>query len=94
MDCIGPRTACLPHVHYTGIMKTTTIQIRLQPQEKEAFKEAAYLAGMALSAWMRARLRKAAIRELEDASHTIPFIDTGAPLVAKRAFALPGKLTK
>jgi hypothetical protein len=55
-------------------MKTTTIQIRLQPEEKEAFEKASELSGIALSAWVRERLRSAAIRELEGAGMAIPFV--------------------
>jgi uncharacterized protein (DUF1778 family) len=59
-------------------MKTTTLQIRLNPSEKEAFEKAAELAGIAVSSWVRERLRKAAIRELEDASQPIPFLKAPA----------------
>jgi hypothetical protein len=55
-------------------MKTTTIQIRLQPKEKEAFEEASNLAGIALSAWVRERLRAAAIRELEGVGRVVAFV--------------------
>lgn len=55
-------------------MKTDTLQIRLQPKEKEAFEIAAELAGIGLSGWVRERLRMAAIRELEGAGMTAPFI--------------------
>jgi hypothetical protein len=55
-------------------MKTTTLQIRLHPAEKEAFESAAELAGIALSAWVRERLRAAAIRELEGIGRSAPFI--------------------
>jgi hypothetical protein len=55
-------------------MKTTTLQIRLQPEEKQAFEEASELAGIALSAWVRERLRPAAIRELEGAGRSVPFV--------------------
>jgi hypothetical protein len=55
-------------------MKTDAILVRAQPKEKEAFKEAADLAGISLSAWVRERLRLAAIRELESAGRPIPFI--------------------
>jgi uncharacterized protein (DUF1778 family) len=61
-------------MHYISRMKTTTIQIRLTPSEKQAFENAAKLSGLALSAWVRSRLRKAATRELEDASRPIPFL--------------------
>jgi hypothetical protein len=53
--------------------KTDVMRLRLQPQEKQAFEEAAELAGVALSAWVRERLRKAAARELEAAGREIPF---------------------
>jgi hypothetical protein len=54
-------------------MKTDLLQLRLLPMEKEAFQKAADLAGVALSAWVRERLRKAAVRELESAGLEIPF---------------------
>jgi len=56
-------------------MKTMTLQIRLQPREKQAFEEAANLSGIALSAWVRERLRTAAIRELEGAGNPVPFVE-------------------
>jgi hypothetical protein len=49
-------------------------QIRLQPTEKEGFEEAARLAGLTLSAWMRERLRSVARRELEDHGKTAMFL--------------------
>ena len=55
-------------------MKTEGIEMRVRPEEKVAFKEAAELAGVSLSAWMRERLRLAAIRELENAGRSVPFI--------------------
>ena len=56
-------------------MRTTTLQIRLQPKEKEAFEDAAKLSGLALSAWVRERLRRMAVRELEEASRPIAFLE-------------------
>lgn len=61
-------------MHYIMCMKTMTLQIRLQPAEKEAFEKAAELSGIALSAWVRERLRAAAIRELEGAGQTAAFV--------------------
>jgi uncharacterized protein (DUF1778 family) len=55
-------------------MKTESMEIRVQSDEKAAFKEAAALAGIPLSAWVRERLRLAAIRELESAGLQIPFV--------------------
>ena len=42
--------------------------------EKQAFKEAADLAGLALSAWIRERLRTAARKELEGANRPVHFM--------------------
>jgi hypothetical protein len=50
------------------------LQIRVTVTEKQAFQQAAELAGIALSAWMRERLRLVAIRELEGAGYAVPFI--------------------
>jgi uncharacterized protein (DUF1778 family) len=60
-------------------MKTEAIEIRVQPSEKLAFKQAAEIAGISLSSWMRERLRWNAIRELEEASRPIPFLNQKAP---------------
>ncbi len=49
--------------------------LRLSAGEKEAFKLASGMAGISLSAWVRERLRHAAIRELEAASRSIAFLD-------------------
>ena len=61
-------------LHYISRLKTTTLQIRLQPEEKEAFEKASDLAGIALSAWVRERLRRAAIRDLGEAGQQIAFL--------------------
>jgi uncharacterized protein (DUF1778 family) len=55
-------------------MKTESIEIRVHADEKTAFKHAASLAGIPLSAWIRERLRRAAVKELEDASMPIAFL--------------------
>ncbi len=54
--------------------KTKAILVRLMDLEKEGFRVAADLAGISLSAWVRERLRSAAIRELEQAGKRVPFI--------------------
>jgi uncharacterized protein (DUF1778 family) len=56
------------------MLKTLTMKIRVAPDEKAAFAEAADLAGISLSAWMRERLRAAAIRELEGAGRPVSFV--------------------
>ena len=55
-------------------MKTDSIEIRVQADEKTAFKQAADLAGIPMSAWIRERLRLASIRELEGAGLSVPFV--------------------
>ncbi|WP_157234700.1 plasmid mobilization protein [Methylosinus sp. LW4] len=55
------------------MQKTESMKLRLQPEEKRAFEEAAELAGIPLSAWVRERLRRASRIELEDAGRRVPF---------------------
>jgi hypothetical protein len=54
--------------------KTEMMKLRVQPQEKAAFEEAAALAGISVSAWVRERLRAVCIRELEGAGLKVPFV--------------------
>jgi uncharacterized protein (DUF1778 family) len=48
--------------------------LRLEPEEKEAFEQAAELAGVPVSAWIRERLRAASRRELIESGRQVPFI--------------------
>ncbi|HKZ42851.1 MAG TPA: hypothetical protein VJ044_17970, partial [Candidatus Hodarchaeales archaeon] len=48
--------------------RTDLVQFRLTDSEKRAFQDAASHAGISVSTWIRERLRRAAIRELEEAS--------------------------
>jgi hypothetical protein len=50
------------------------LEVRIQSAEKQAFKDAANLAGIPVSTWVRERLRGAAIRELEEAAIPIAFL--------------------
>jgi len=50
------------------------LDVRLEPDEKVAFKAAAELAGVPFSVWVRERLRRSAIRELEEAGRPIAFL--------------------
>jgi uncharacterized protein (DUF1778 family) len=59
-------------------MKSDLLQLRLKSTEKEAFQMAADLAGVALSAWVRERLRGAARRELVEAGKQVPFLQEKA----------------
>lgn len=53
--------------------KSENIKLRVEPEEKEAFQEAAEIAGVALSTWIRERLRRSARVELQEAGREIPF---------------------
>ena len=55
--------------------KSKSVLLRLGPSEKEAFGDAARLAGIPLAVWMRERLRRAALKELEEVGERIPFFD-------------------
>jgi hypothetical protein len=55
-------------------LRNEDLLVKLQADEKEAFKDAAQLAGVPLSVWVRERLRRVAIRELQEAARPIPFI--------------------
>jgi hypothetical protein len=55
--------------------KAEMLQVRLNTGEKTAFEDAAELAGIALSAWVRERLRLTATRELEAASRPVAFLN-------------------
>ena len=53
---------------------TESLLLRLQPAEKIAFQDAAELAGIPLSAWIRERLRRAAITDLESIGQMPEFL--------------------
>ena len=55
--------------------KDTNIIIRASISEKDGFKTAASLSGQALSVWIRDRLRRAAMEELEHGQRPIPFLE-------------------
>jgi uncharacterized protein (DUF1778 family) len=55
--------------------KSEYLEIRLGPAEKQAFKDAADLSGLAVSAWVRERLRRIATKELQDASRPVAFLE-------------------
>lgn len=57
-------------------MKTEIVKIRVSEAEKQAFEKSAQLSGNALSAWVRERLRRAAVRELGEAGQQIAFLQS------------------
>jgi uncharacterized protein (DUF1778 family) len=54
--------------------KAEYLEVRLEVAEKQAFKDAADLAGLALSAWVRERLRRIAREELEESDRPVAFL--------------------
>lgn len=54
--------------------KGELLQVRLEAKEKQGFSDAAALSGLALSSWVRERLRGIARQELEGMGKPIPFI--------------------
>lgn len=54
-------------------MKTELAQLRMTPDEKRAFQEAAKIVGVSFSTWARQALRRAAIREFNDAGRRLDF---------------------
>jgi hypothetical protein len=54
--------------------KDEYLDVRLERAEKQAFKEAAELAGIPLATWVRERLRHVARRELQAAGRPIAFL--------------------
>jgi uncharacterized protein (DUF1778 family) len=59
----------------SGKRREELLQVRVTAKEKEAFDNAAELSGLALSAWVRERLRQNALRELEAANRPIAFLE-------------------
>jgi predicted HicB family RNase H-like nuclease len=55
--------------------KSESVLIRMESSEKAGFALAAEVAGVPLAVWIRERLRKAAVRELEEIGKEIPFIN-------------------
>jgi hypothetical protein len=58
----------------SGDAKSEGILLRLESREKKGFQDAANVAGVPLAVWMRERLRKAAIRDLEEVGKPIAFL--------------------
>jgi len=63
------------YAYNIGMPKEERVYVRLTESEKQGFQTAASLAGLPLSAWIRERLRLAAIRDLESAGRQVPFIE-------------------
>jgi hypothetical protein len=57
--------------------KGESVEIRLTEAEKVAFRDAADIAGIGLTTWMRERLRRVAVKELEEAGLIAAFLERG-----------------
>ena len=55
-------------------LRSQSLLVRLETTEKKAFQDAAQLAGIPLSTWVRERLRQVALRELNKASRPVSFL--------------------
>ena len=55
-------------------LQSAYLDMRITDSEKQAFKEAAELAGLSLTSWIRERLRTSSRRELVDANRQVPFL--------------------
>lgn len=59
--------------------KLDYLDVRLEEAEKQAFKDAATVAGISLSTWVRERLRYAARQELIEIGHPVAFLKLWEP---------------
>lgn len=55
--------------------KAHLLQVRLQAAEKDGFEQAAAMAGLGLSTWVRERLRTIARKELSEYGKTPKFLE-------------------
>ena len=56
-------------------MRTELLKVRVDLLEKQAFEDAAEIAGLNMSVWIRERLRRVARAELIEARRPVPFAD-------------------
>jgi|HubBroStandDraft_4_1064222.scaffolds.fasta_scaffold00029_33 hypothetical protein len=54
------------------------MQLRVDNLEKQAFGEAAQLAGLSVSGWMRERLRESCKEELQASGKSVAFLSSRA----------------
>jgi hypothetical protein len=59
----------------SGLSKSESLLLRLSPSEKQGFADAAELAGVPLTVWIRERLRQVATKELQSAEKPIAFLE-------------------
>ncbi len=56
-----------------GMAKAGVLQVRVDDLERQGFTEAAGIAGLTRSAWVRERLRQICKQELEQNKRPVPF---------------------
>jgi hypothetical protein len=57
----------------SGEAYSESLLLKLMPAEKQAFQDAANMAGLPLVGWIRQCCRKSATRELQQAGRDVPF---------------------
>ena len=57
-----------------GMKRSHVLQLRLTPEEKQAFEDAANIAGITLAAWAREGLRMSATQELQRVGQRAAFL--------------------
>jgi predicted HicB family RNase H-like nuclease len=55
-------------------LRSESLLVRLETNEKEIFRDAAEKAGVSLSDWVRERLKRIAVRELGKASRPVSLL--------------------
>jgi hypothetical protein len=63
-----------PKTNGSGV-KEEYLELRLYTSEKQAFKDAADLFGMALSQWVRTNLRAVSQKQLQEAGKPVAFME-------------------
>lgn len=66
---------CIYNPTMPNEIRDKNIILRVSELEKETFEKAAKLAGIALSSWIRERLRRSSIEELENNKQSIPLFE-------------------
>ncbi len=74
VDTIEGRKGYAAGPEANGLTLPELLEVRLRPSEKQAFTEAADMAGPPLSAWLTERLRCVARQGLKDLGRLNPFL--------------------
>ena len=69
----------------SDLTKSESLLLRLSSGEKQGFADAAALAGLPLSVWMRDRLRRVATTELDKAAQPVSFLEPPKTQLTQKA---------